>query len=883
MAIKRDNILSLIGNGRYHSCTLTTFSFDFYFFEMKVMKWLRSCGVRNVNVFIDGHFYSELMQQATGDEMKFSTGYSLYPIFEKGIFHPKVWMLFGEKEGLLIVGSGNLTNSGNGNNDEIWGAYHFDIKQPENAHIFSAAWNYISQVSATVKGITSDKTTRWIAEHAQWLMELPKVTAYQFLDLSEHESVAFLYNTTTKTIWQQIQTLIDKEKIIEITAVSPYYDIQGKALEEIKATFPNAQINVILDESGSIPSSLPIDKKYSFYDWKEMDLCRNIGAKQKSKLHAKLLHFKTLQGVEFCLFGSANITPAGLGISASPNAEVSLFLKSTKGSILNKIGLKIKVGDKRALSNFTANSNTTIEQTIIRNNSFPIKLLAAEISYNILTLYSIIGGEIPVYIVMFDNDNRIIQSQAIDRLKVQHEIKIDIEESKLRYVQILDKSDNKIISNKIIVSNYFSIAKTHPNPKNAELEKLCGQLQNGELRNVLDLIHYAIIDESEKEDGTSVIKSSKQTKEEANKTIADQAQLYDLAGYKAIEANSQLHENSLLLSPSLRVLDALKMAHTQNAVLETDIRTDEQEENISSISGNDESEVKLEKNISLRLLETDKRKLKNFFKNLYGYFHHEILFKDATVSSYKLSLTDLTKYLIALELIHEFGGKSEKIEEEQHQLFFTYLPATGNYDNDNVKGCCLNIIGDFLRLAKNGFKEYTFDYTKSKFLQLQHDALISTIVCIINVAWKEDEKLYIKTLLLNTLHYLGWSSTVEINKNIQGLIVQVIDKTKHLKQRSAHLDDQLNYFVNKVCNAFKSSTTKRESRNFADTASKGQIIYSSIAGVGYCYVFSVTKQNEYCLARPGFDWNENESEFINHFGDTVYRPLPLPYLTLVDL
>src|SRR5690606_25413838 len=138
------------------------------------------------------------------------------------------------------------------------------------------------------------------------------------------------------------------------------------------------------------------------------------------------------------------------------------------------------------------------------------------------------------YIVMFDNDNRIIQSQAIDRLKVQHEIKIDIEESKLRYVQILDKSDNKTISNKIIVSNYFSIAKTHPNPKNAELEKLCGQLQNGELRNVLDLIHYAIIDESEKEDGTSVIKSSKQTKEEANKTIADQTQLYDLAGYKAI-------------------------------------------------------------------------------------------------------------------------------------------------------------------------------------------------------------------------------------------------------------------------------------------------------------------------------------------------------------
>ncbi|HRN43835.1 MAG TPA: hypothetical protein PLH20_03415, partial [Flavobacterium sp.] len=104
MILERENILTLIGSRRYHSAILTTFSFDFYFFEMKAMKWLRSCGVRNINVFIDGHYYSELMQQATGEEMQLSAGYSLYPVFQKSVFHPKIWMLFGEKEGLLIVG-----------------------------------------------------------------------------------------------------------------------------------------------------------------------------------------------------------------------------------------------------------------------------------------------------------------------------------------------------------------------------------------------------------------------------------------------------------------------------------------------------------------------------------------------------------------------------------------------------------------------------------------------------------------------------------------------------------------------------------------------------------------------------------------------------------
>lgn len=851
MAIKRNNILSLIGNGRYHSCILTTFSFDFYFFEMKVMKWLRSCGIRNVNVFIDGHFYSELMQQATGDEMKLATGYSLYPVFEKNIFHPKIWLLFGENEGLLLVGSGNLTNSGNGSNDEIWGAYHFDIKQPQNAPIFSAGWNYVSNLSATAKGLTSEKTTRWIAEHSQWLMELPIVNDFDFLDLPNNPT-AFLYNTDKTTIWQKVKQLTANERITEITAVSPYYDKQGKALEEIKNTFPNAQINVVIDERGTIPTDLTDYKKYTFYDWKELDLCRNIGAKQQSKLHAKILHFKTKSNKEFCLFGSANITSAGLGISNTANSEISLFIQSEKGSILDKIGLKLKGSSKKQLSNFAVNNKVSIEQAIIKNNRFPIKLLAAEINYATLTLYTDKGFETSVSVALYDNNNQLIKSQTIQSLKPQHEITLDIDESKLRYVQLQSTDDNNILSNKIIVSNYFTIAKTHPNPKNAELERLCGQLQSGELRNVLDLIHYAIIDESEKEDGTSVINTSKNklnTKEE--KTTADQSQLYDLSGYKPIEQNSQLHENALLLSPSLRVLDALKLAHTQSTALETDIRTDEQEEDISNISGNDENEVRQGKSLPLKLLESDKRKLKNFFKNLYGYFHHDILFKDTRVSDYKLTLTDITKYLIALELIHEFGGKSEKIEDEQQQLFFTYLPLTGDYENDNVKGCCLNIVGDFLRLSKNGFKEYTFDYTRKKFEQLQYDALISTIVCILNTYWKEDERPYLKTLLLNALHYLGWTSTPDIDKNLTVLIGQVKEKIKNLKQATRNLDEQLNYFENKVCNAFRRATQNRENRNFADKADKGQIIYSSIAGVGYCYVVSTTKQNEYCLERPG--------------------------------
>lgn len=672
-------------------------------------------------------------------------------------------------------------------------------------------------------------------------------------------------------------------KITEIITISPYYDVKGKALEEIKATFPKAQISVILDESGIIPSSLLNDNKYSFYDWKDLKVCRNIGAGQQSKLHAKILHFKTSKNTEYCLFGSANITSAGLGISKNTNAEVSLFLKSANGGILDKIGLKIPEKRKKMLSQFVVNNRSYIEQEIVKNNQFLIKLLAAEINYSTLTIYTNRAVDMPITVAIYDNDN-LVKTYNTEHLKEQHEIALNDDESLFRYVQIISVDGNTKLSNKVIVSNYLSIVKTHPNPQNVEVERLCGQLQNGELRNVLDLIHYAIIDESEKEDGASFISISKRRYDKKDeKTIADQTRLYDLSGYKPIQASSPLNESAFLLSPSLRILDAIRLAHTRVSHLETDIRADEQEEDISGISGNDENEIQQRKNISLRILEADKRKLLKYFTNLYDYFHYDILFKDTKLPDYKLTLTDLTKYLIALELIHEFGGKSEKIEKNQQQLYFSYFPVVGNYENDNVKGCCINIIGDFLRLAKNGFKEYSFDYTMKRLAHLQHDALISTITCIINVQWEENEIIYLKTLLLNSLHYLGWTTSENLDQNLEILITEVKTKSRQLKRTTQNFNAQLDFFSDSICNAYKCSTQKRECGNFAEKAEKGQIIYSSIAGVGYCYVISSTKQNEYCLARPGFDWNPKENEYINHFGDSVYRPLPLKKMIIINL
>jgi len=883
MALERENILTLIGSRRYHSCILTTFSFDFYFFEMKAMKWLRSCGVRNINVFIDGHYYSELMQQATGEEMQLTASYSLYPVFQKSIFHPKIWMLFGDKEGLLIVGSGNLTNSGNGNNDEIWGAFHFDIRSTESAPIFSAAWNYLSMLSSVVKGQMNEKTTRWIVEHSKWLDELPKVKPFQFSDTSQKEKVAFLFNSETSSIWEELSKHISNEKIIKITSISPFYDINGKALQELKSLFPTAEINVVLGESGSIPSSMPVNKAFTFYDWRDAGVSKAQYAKaenEKSKLHGKIIHFKTKSGKEFCLFGSANVTPEGLGMAGKhSNAEVSLLIQSEKGGLLNELGIKLKAANRKKLSDFTAKTTKSIYETIIKNNQFKIQLLSAELIYDELTIHSNGNYGEPFKVVFFDRQNRFLHSQIFSKHGQELKIKLNLDLGNFQYVQLVNSAD-EFISNKLLVSDYFLLAKTHPNPKTEDIERICSEIQNGELSKVLDLLHYVIIDETENEEGTSALHNSKKTdaKREEQK---EPEKLYDLSSYKPIE-HSAFEKNLLLSSHSLRVLDVIKLFHSKalSTNRQADISVDEQEENLGNISGNEESEVRTLRNLSFALLKSERRKLTNYFDNLYCY-QQEILYGNNRPKTYKPTLTDLAKYLIALELILEYGGKSEKYDEKDTQHFFSYLPFVDDYDNNNVKGCSLNLVGDFLMLVRTGFKEYEFDYTKKKVEELKGEALASTIVCLLNNRWKENELHYFLSMLLNTLHYLGWKDIVDFNNNFDELKTKITHRISELKHRASGLEQNLETFYRKVCPAFKKVIKRLADKKFDTSAVQGQIIYKS--PWGYSYVHSVTKTNDFTLIRPGFLWDYDKADYLKHSPDEIYLPLKLPSFICTDL
>ena len=250
--IERQNVLDLIGRDsrRYHSCIITCYSFDFTYFEERVLPVFRASNIRNVNVFVDGNSLESSQEMLTGKEFSFQKNYSLIPVYKgKGVFHPKIILLTGYHEGLLIVGSGNITSSGLNNNDEIWGAFHFKDNSEKNAKIFYEIWAYLETYFPLALGVGSEKLN-WFTNNSPWISTLGNL-----IGNNSENPIAL-----TQSFYKNILKEIPKENVLEITVVSPYFDKEGKIIQQLQRDFSPQKINVFIDESGILPSEFPFEK-----------------------------------------------------------------------------------------------------------------------------------------------------------------------------------------------------------------------------------------------------------------------------------------------------------------------------------------------------------------------------------------------------------------------------------------------------------------------------------------------------------------------------------------------------------------------------------------------------------------------------------------------
>lgn len=336
---KRHRLMDLIGKrtGVFHSAVFSCFAFDPVFFSSYYLPKLRSVGIRNVVVLMDAGQYdkmaSDLGAYEKGVQFGNGRGYTLVrqECSSNGVFHPKLSLFLGAKDALAFVGSGNLTYGGMAYNDEVWGAFQAGESNRIAYPIISSIWRYFHpRLFAT--GIKAIQTqAKWIEEYCPWIQDL--VPDSSFTD-EEGLRFSFAANSPEGTILSSLRDAVGEDSVTGITIISPFYDVNGKALQSLVDSFHPSAIDCFIDDlCGISPYRLNKDLR---------QLCNFYKAESNyQKVHAKIIQIECSEKTVLAI-GSANATTAALGtVSSYSNDEADIIIASpNKIDYVETLGLR---------------------------------------------------------------------------------------------------------------------------------------------------------------------------------------------------------------------------------------------------------------------------------------------------------------------------------------------------------------------------------------------------------------------------------------------------------------------------------------------------------------------------------------------------------------
>lgn len=902
--IGKYNVLELIGKDtrQYHSCILTCYSFDFTYFEERVLSSLRLANIRNINILVDGKLLEHTLELVSGKEFRNRT-YACNPVYCTGVFHPKILMLFGEKRGLLIVGSGNLTSAGMGTNDEIWAAYHLDGTDSVNAPIFGQVFSYLQQYWPQVKGFNKEKL-EWIRQYSPWLEELPTANATTFIRLSSSREVAFLGNSKGTSIYKQLCQVLPAAPLSELTVISPFYDQNGELLQSLAQYLQPENFNCILEQDGgSFPIKLPevLQSSINFYDWRDCYVDHvKFNERRISKLHAKLLHFKYKDGPEYLLIGSANATPEGFGTPSKDavNGEACFLIKGRAGEqFLNELDVKLPAKTNRikltSLPDLCSRKDKTSDMFV----RYPVKLLLAEVDGNSLRIYlrkPLISSAV---VQVWDSNGKLLFSCQISP---SSEIITCTASSNSDFYRVcLSDRGGEQLSNTILVHHIEQLQRTSPNQKLAELEKLCEDALLSDGGNISELLEYVRLNWAEDE-GSNTTKNSMSSPLRANDgntyTLEVDETKMSEAEFNQV-STEHYREKELLMSPNVRVAEVLNKLGSQ---LERKSDFEESEEQLLAQDNLQNGEgggldIKSHK-------FSDDRKIKlaihKLCKKLADQFSTPVI-KDCAPffpDRKDVTIVHTSSLLIIFSLLHRYVGKSfeyidqsdsrakatfrngDLIESIEYTYLDDYFPEhkKGN-QIDSQKGILSNLFGRFLLHSIGGYKKYGYESVNIKLKRQIIEVASCGIFWILNTPWSSYESATRDTLLLNALHFLrreDESLSDHITELKKGIAEE---KTRLEKQRnktvavchSYHINYQ--YFFEELIPAYvvwsESYKTVSERASILrpiNVLPQESIIFKSSIGFAALTHYSKLKDDYYklAIARAGFKWSDQQQGFV---------------------
>ena len=735
--LSRRNVLEILGSDkrRYHTCLMTAYTFDFLFFERRVLPVLRGTGVKNINVFIDKKELASSVEMAGPKSFAGHHAYSLIDVASKGVFHPKIMLLIGKSEGMLVVGSGNLTGSGLSSNDEIWSAFHFkDVAHP-HAVLFAQAWSYISRWFSNARGVHQKKLS-WIKRDAPWISELRDSS-----EAAEMGDVrySFVQNGATDNHWNALSHFSFKAD--KMTLVAPYYDRDGKTIEALIKLFqPNNTSCVVDDSTGKPPLKFGMERDdVSFYRWHD---CIEREDEFKGRLHAKMIHL--INGDEEVLYlGSANITVQALG-EKHANDEAGILLRRalTKSSWLEELGVQtneritefkqIKFDFESTKVNETLTAVDVLDDLQVKGQQvriFTLKSIDID-SYQLEYLDD--SGEIKQLDIHRTNDANFYSTLDIDIRAIKGRLVNKSGQPLSRWKPIHDTKE-------LLRTNTDKNLEKYVDIKDGVL------LRNEEFTNLIQLLNPAeLINEKafSHSGGNSITPASKSTVDskkyglnDSDNSLGSASDDFDYSNLSTAEYVIEvLRAASKLYNPDDDVEESAE------AQLSTEVGTDN-EGSSSSKSKSKRSQISISQKEKTAAVSLFKTITKHFESANTALFKHKTLQVNVAVDVYS---DRSLNYLLACSLFIERRLGSFLKDSDGSPYF-----SNGNLssDVDCLKGFLFKTVDGFLL---GGGKEIPKLSMKSR-----NDLLQSILSICLNTFWSKHDRTALKLLVLNASQSLS--------------------------------------------------------------------------------------------------------------------------------
>ena len=833
----------------FHSVIMTTFSFDFHYFESQILRLLKQKGITSFNILVDTNMLDKSIGFSTGHLKAICNHYSVNSIPCTGAFHPKIIFLVGKNDVMFIQGSGNITTGGHGKNHELFSAYYANTEDQTQLPIIQETWNYLKSITVSIKGIGATKINR--VEQQCDLLNKIKPIAHSWNKISKNYSVAAVYNEQS-SIWNQVIDLLPKKGIKEIKVFSPFYDENGTLLSRFASQY-NCSIKAFMQpDKGIHPYKMTTNSHIQFLSWESTLRSTVTTKKYIRKLHSKIFWFDT-GDAQYCLLGSPNCTIRAFGTEKSrgANDEFALLVKLKDQSWISKLGLD---GDYVSIIPQSNDIIREIEKNLENEqdkNSRKVKLLGVDQNDEILTIYIANFNKIKeAKLVVFNQWAEVLENFKIKFNKDKIELKLKAKNHKaVAFVEIFN-SVGESISNKQIVNTFFNLWNSDPSQENRDLIKLGSKIEmgNNNLYDVIDFFNTIQTKRTTKKhkfNDSNFINNLK-----INKTNNSLASLtYEEAC--ALDYSNSENQKILRQHHAIQIFDAIEKRFRDLLREEEEEDMDDEEDMKSATSGRKRKDKKdytaPEYLNSIKVIKKNRKKIIDFL----GYYEKS-LDKAINIKNHFIGLVDLAMYLIVLNNLIDFAEREvilkvhEKDEENTKHVLF---PVQGSYKElSSFNSAILNLVGKFITLLnQSSFQETTDHYSQDKLEKYKLLCRRTTLFTLATMRSKYDD-----------------SDQLSDWYNIMAYNIQ-----KHFGKLELGYERFLeNYERNISLNHFSIEKTKYVlncwDKDFNEISNSSNLYDSKYYGI--CRIIKTVpkeaKAKFYLLARPGFHYTDKYKDFV---------------------